>query len=267
MTRTFLSALLLLACGGNALAGDGYSVAWVPDAVTAAGSDRPAALSAFDDMDASGDGAISPGRAVLYSLLLPGLGDYKAGNRGRAWVFFGVEAAIWTSFAVWRVQGSEQEDAYQDYAVRFAGLTRTGHSDDFYALVREYDSSDEYAASIKNDGRFEGYQGSDNPDLSSSALEAYFQANRIGDYEPWQWASLDNKVQYQIMRSASKNAYRRSTYAIAAAAANRVVAAIFAYTSVRNAAGDGGGQARRYHIDFTPRTRDQEASVTLIRRF
>ena len=171
---------------------------------------------------------LSPGKAVLYSLLLPGLGDYKLGNHGRAAVFFAVEGAIWVSYAVFETQGSSREDEYQELAVRFAGVTRTGHSDDFYATIRDYDDSDEYEADVKDDGRFDLGQV-----LTSAQLEQYFIENRVTDYEPWRWDSLERRLQYSELRSSSKTSYRRADYMFAAAAANRLVSAIFAYSAAR----------------------------------
>jgi len=204
---------------------------------------------------------ISTGRAVLYSLLLPGLGDYKLGHKQRAVVFFGIEAAIWTTFVVSRIEGAAREEDYEEFAVRFAGVERMNHSDDFYAIIRDYDSWEEYAADVKMEGRYELY-----PDVGSEALERYFAQNRVTDYEPWLWQSLDKKVEFQVLRSSSKTAYRRATFALAAAAANRVVSAIFTYATIK-LSGPDEQAARRYRLDFMPPRADYAAAVTLIHEF
>lgn len=193
----------------------------------------PAAVSApasewnYQDEAATAAVPLSPGKAVLYSLLLPGLGDWKLGNKNRATVFFAIEGLIWVSFATFQVQGGNYEEEYEDLAVRFAGVAGTDHSDEFYATIRDYDSSDEYEADIKNEGR--------DYDTGSEALDQYFIENRVDDYQPWLWASHERRLQYSETRSASKTAYRRADYMIAAAAANRVVSAVFAYAAARSA--------------------------------
>lgn len=197
------------------------------------GASVPAPASAepgwtYDAGTAGAFEPISPGKAVLYSLLLPGLGDYKLGNRGRATVFFSVEAAVWVSYAVFQQQGSSREEEYQNLAVQFAGVSRTGHSDEFYATVREYDSSVQYEADVKNDGRYALGEV-----LNSQQLEQYFIENRVADYETWQWVSNDRRLQYSEVRSSSKTSYRRADYMLAAAVTNRVVSSIFAYASAR----------------------------------
>ena len=199
---------------------------------------------------------LSPSKAVLYSLLIPGLGDWKMGNKNRAATFFAVEGVIWVSFVAFEVQGHNLEDEYQNLAVIFAGVTSTGHSDDFYATIRDYDNSDEYAADVKTDGRFDNLY----PDIGSEALDQYFIDNRVEDYEPWLWASTDRRLQYSEVRSASKTAYRRADYMIAAAAANRVVSAIFAYAGARSLAKHDVG----LNLDVSPRG---QVALTLTKGF
>jgi hypothetical protein len=206
----------------------------------------------YQDTEAPVDEPLSPSKAVLWSLLLPGLGDWKMGHRDRATVFFGIEGIIWASFVSFEIQGRDLEDQYQSLAVLFAGVTTTDHSDDFYATIRDYDNSDEYEADIKNDGRVEllNSLGEDALDqIGSGYLDQYFTDNRVADYEPWLWASTDRRLQYSEYRSASKTAYRRADYMIAAAAANRVVSAIFAYAAARSLAKHDVGM----DFDLSPR--------------
>ncbi len=229
MMRVVVASCVGALVAGPALA-EGFSLR---DAAGARATIDPAAAPewSYQEGDAGTDAPLSTGKAVLYSLLLPGLGDWKLGHKDRAAVFFAVEGVIWVSFIAFEVQGSDYEEEYQDLAARFAGVTSTDHSDDFYATIRDYDSAEEYEASIKNEGQFELY-----PNIGSEALDRYFTENRVEDYEPWLWASTDRRLQYSEVRSASKTAYRRADYMLAAAATNRVVSAIFAYAAARSAA-------------------------------
>ncbi|HET6349171.1 MAG TPA: hypothetical protein VFH88_08820 [Candidatus Krumholzibacteria bacterium] len=214
---------------------------------------------------ASVDGPISPAKAVLYSLLLPGLGDYQLGNRSRAVGFFIAEGAIWTAYGVMKVQGHQREDDYQQLAVQFAGVSRTGHSDDFYAKLREYASSDAYAADVKLDGRAALSDNGKYLDrIGADALDRYFVENRLADYEPWQWTSHERQLQYSEMRSSSKTSYRRANYMLAAAAANRVVSAVVAYAAARGA---NRSQTMGYQMNFAPSEHGLDLSLTVTRSF
>jgi hypothetical protein len=218
--------------------------------VSVAGAPEPSFH--YQDGDAPAGEPLSPTKAVLWSLLLPGLGDWKMGHRDRATVFFAIEGVIWVSFAAFEIQGGDLEEQYQSLAVQFAGITTTDHSDDFYATIRDYDNSVEYETDIKNEGRFEllDERGIDGlGDINSAYLDQYFTDHRVADYEPWLWESTDRRLQYSEYRSASKTAYRRADYMIAAAAANRVVSAIFAYAAARSLAKHDVGM----DFDLSPR--------------
>ena len=231
--------------------------------VTTTEAAREAAWSAGADAGETGSASISPTKAALYSLLLPGLGDYKLDNKGRATAFFAAEGLIWISYGVFQVQGHQREDDYEELAVQFAGVSRTGHSDDFYARVREFDTSDQYEADVKNTGREALFDPNDLETINPDALEAYYQDNRVSDFEPWKWQSLEKRVQYSETRSASKTSYRRSDYMLAAAVANRLVSAVVAFTAARNMQPEKVG----YHLDFSPATRGVDVTFALTRNF
>jgi hypothetical protein len=189
----------------------------------------------------------SAGKAALYSLLLPGLGQNYAGDKRGAHTFFIIEGIIWTSFIVFQVQGHLREDSYKEFAQVFAGVSSTDHSDDFYSILTEFNTWKEYEDDIKSDGRFELY-----PDVDTPTLEQYFVDNRISDYEEWVWQSADLRRSYQDTRAASKLSYRRAGYAVAAAIANRVASAFFAIKATRDYNARLQGQAQSFYLEFGP---------------
>lgn len=169
-------------------------------------------------------------RAVLYSLLLPGLGQWYAGDKTQAKLFFGIEGTIWVSFAVFMIQGYVREEDYKEFAHVFAGVSSTDHSDDYYSIIGEYNSWIPYEASVKSDGRFEFY-----PDTDAQTLENYWIENRVSDYEPWVWQSADIRRNFRSQRSASRRSYRRALYAAAASLLNRAASSFFAIGAANRA--------------------------------
>ena len=73
------------------------------------------AAAASGDVSASG-GGITPRRAFLYSVLVPGLGEWMAGARKRALVFFGVEALTLGLWSSWTGKGNDAEDEFRAVA-------------------------------------------------------------------------------------------------------------------------------------------------------
>ncbi len=91
-------------------------------ASVADGSVRPRMLAQADS--AEGPAAVSPepkppkspGRALLYSAMLPGFGELYAGARKRAVLFFGLEAAAWGLYFSWNGKGKDIEEDFRGVA-------------------------------------------------------------------------------------------------------------------------------------------------------
>ena len=58
----------------------------------------------------------SPGRALLFSAMLPGMGEFYAGARKRAVLFFGLEAAAWGLYFSWSGKGRDIEEDFRAVA-------------------------------------------------------------------------------------------------------------------------------------------------------
>jgi hypothetical protein len=211
-------------------------------------------------------GAVSVRRAVFYSFLLPGLGDYYIGRRGRAKAFFIAEAAIWTSFIAFETQGWLREGGYKDFSMTFAGISRDDHSDDYYRLLAEFNTSREYEEAIKREGRYFLY-----PNDNHDALEDYFLAHKVSDFEPWEWRDVDKRLEYRKIRKGSRQAYRRAVYSLATALANRFVSCLFTLKSARDFNRRGISRSGGFHIEFGyPRFNAGDPFQTglmLVRRF
>ena len=81
--------------------------------IAAAPSAQVAAASGY--VSAS-HGGITPRRAFLYSLLVPGLGEWMAGARERALLFFGVEALTLGLWSRWTNKGNDAEADFRAFA-------------------------------------------------------------------------------------------------------------------------------------------------------
>jgi hypothetical protein len=243
-----------------------YSLRYIPETLPLSGGARQSS-DFFEEVDAeSGGKELSMRRAILYSLLLPGLGDYYAGKKSRATAFFIVDAALWASFIAFQVQGHRREDDYQNFAVQFAGISSTDHTDDFYSTIGQFNSSDDYETDFKKESRPEIW-----PDVGYEALEEYYVGNRVADFEEWAWQSSELRIDYREMRSSSKLSYRRSGYIIAVLVANRLVASVFAYQAVKSSRKETDIQTGQYRVDFSAPPfgvpGEYAATVSVVRSF
>jgi hypothetical protein len=230
MGRKSLILAACLVCLHVSAGAETFSLRNVPD-VGARGSDAGDTVPAW--LAPSTETVETPkstGKAAMYSLLLPGLGQHYAGDKRGARAFFAAEVAAWTAFIVFEVQGRLREEGYEDYAQVFAGVAGNDHSDDYYAIISEYDSWVDYETAVKTEGRFALY-----PEGDAATLEEYFVQNRVSDFEPWEWSNSDARRDYRSRRSSSKSSYRNALYAVAFGIVNRVASAFFAIKAANDA--------------------------------
>ena len=159
--------------------------------------------------------------AMLYSLLLPGLGEYTLGHHDRAKIFFVAEGAIWTSYAIFQVQGAHRQDLYKEFARVNAGVAKRD-DDDFYRIIGNYASSDgPFSANeqIRREAR------ANYPD-DRAKQEEYYQEHAYTGDDTWTWQSQAMLDTYQDMRDASISAYHKSDFSLGLAIANRLISVV-----------------------------------------
>jgi hypothetical protein len=159
--------------------------------------------------------------AMLYSLVLPGLGEYALGHHDRAKVFFLAEGAIWTSYAVFQVQGAHRKDIYQEFARVNAGVSKR-NDDEFYRIIGNYVSSDG-AFSANEQVRREAR--ANYPD-DRAKQEEYYQEHAYTGNDTWTWQSEAALQTYQDMRDASISSYHNSNFSLGLAIANRLISVV-----------------------------------------
>ena len=233
-SRLILVILISFACPPFARAGDAST--WSPLATIygdrlAQIESAPAAASIADSGAIAGAGetkekASRPGgkKPLLYSLLLPGLGELSMGEKGRGIGFMVAEGLIWANYAYWTVAGNLREDDFIDQAQLNAGIGVDKESDDYWRLVGQYDRSsgsgpNSYEEELRREAR-DAYPG------DPVAQDAYVAEKLpVGD-RAWEWSSTELMQSYQDARERSHSAFHRAKFSIAAAILNRVVSVI-----------------------------------------
>lgn len=57
----------------------------------------------------------SPGKALVYSLAVPGLGQYYYGSKTKAAFFLGTEITAWTLYFIWHADGEDLTDEFEAF--------------------------------------------------------------------------------------------------------------------------------------------------------
>ncbi len=156
-------------------------------------------------------------KAGFLSLLLPGAGQFYNGDRDKALLFAGAEAAVWTSYLAFHFQAEGLSEDYQDYAGIFAGTTGA-HPDQYWRAVGRYMTSEEYNVMLEMVARAEQVE-------PTGLIE--------GD-DVWFWRNERHLANYQILRADANRAYDRRDFTVLFALINRAVSV---YDAVRGAGG------------------------------
>ncbi len=152
--------------------------------------------------------------AVVYSLLLPGMGELYAGNYERGKYFTIAEGVFWGSYAALKIYGNWQRDNYKSYAVSNAGVDISGKSAKYFADISDYISVESW-----NDAK---------------SLDRDFGEMYNSKQDNWQWSSRTEMVQYRSMWESSEHAFNNVRFAVGAMILNRIISAIDAALLVRS---------------------------------
>jgi hypothetical protein len=178
----------------------------------------------------------SQSRAVLYSLLLPGLGEiYVGDSRTRAAAFLTAEVGIVSSLVLFKHLGKWKKNDYVEFAVVYAGVHPEGKDDRFWDMVGFHDSRDDY----------------------NKVSRVYSRENPFYPETPewdWQWQSVAGQQSYREMKNDSKSYYRAANFAIAAAALNRAVSMFFAWRSAKAHNRRVADDLSSFELKITPTT-------------
>ncbi|MAT57078.1 MAG: hypothetical protein K8F60_14195 [Melioribacteraceae bacterium] len=157
-------------------------------------------------------GKKNAGLAILYSLILPGMGELYAENYESGKYFTIADGVIWGFVAGFNIYGNRQENNYKAFAESYGGVDNSGKDADFYANVANYTSVDLYNREQELNRNFEGVY------------------NTQTHY--WKWAGTDQRREFRELWSSSETAYNNVRFAVGALILNRVISIINAVRSV-----------------------------------
>lgn len=152
------------------------------------------------------------GLAILYSLLLPGMGELYADNYSLGQYFTITDAATWGVVAGYSIYGNNKEDDYKAYAKTYAGVNLNNKDSKYFATIGAYENINEY----------------------NTEKELYRQFDETYEVEKynWNWQNNTQRKEYRALWKSSEAAYNNVRFAVGALIVNRIVSAIVAARSV-----------------------------------
>lgn len=148
----------------------------------------------------------NPGLAILFSLLLPGMGELYADRYDNGVYFTIADGVLWGALAGFNIYGNWQEKNYRAFAESNGGVTLAGKESNYFAIISSYLSVDEY----------------------NTIQELNREFGKV--YDPakfyWNWKSNDIRKEYREMWSSSESAFNNVRFAAGALVLNRLISAI-----------------------------------------
>ena len=156
-----------------------------------------------------------------WSLLLPGLSQYRSGHNGRAVAFFSVEALVWGSYAFSQFQGYYREDQYREFAGLYAGVEDTDRDDDdYWRSVGIYVDTSEYNEEQRRVNRAEREQQI----ADGGPVTVDLDDGLISEADGWEWSSERRRQEYRSRRADALSSFDRANISLLFAVLNRIVA-------------------------------------------
>jgi hypothetical protein len=220
--------------------------------------------SGEEDADIYGFKGKSLKRAFIYSLLIPGTGEFYAGSKIKAAIFLGIDVTLWALYFNYHGQGKDKEDEYRVYADQ-------NWSEDEYTqwLIDTYGITDDEQPYDTLDGQPVYFSHH----LPDSKTGQYYEM--IGKYEQFSWGWVDydsissaSRETYLGMRHDSNDLLNKATYMAMFSLANHILSAFDAAISVKkyNKKGERFSQVK-FKVRLVEREREVIPRFTMSMEF
>jgi hypothetical protein len=151
-------------------------------------------------------GKKSVGLGIIYSLLLPGMGELYADAYGSGKYFTIAEGLLWGTYIGMSAYANWQEDNYKSFAAANAGVNNSNKDEKYYATISEYSSIEAYN--------------------NQKALERNFDQMYNEQEYFWKWDDNDERRTYRDMWLSSEQTNNDLRFVVGGLLLNRLVSAI-----------------------------------------
>ncbi len=183
----------------------------------------------------------SPKKALLLSLLIPGLGQHYVKARKSTWFFGVMEAGLWATMIGHRLSARWAEDNYKGFAADHANVDYRGKELQYFVDVGNFMNIYDYNHKKRIDRREE---------LIYEVTPEYF----------WEWDSDDNRARFRKMRVDADATRNRATYFGAGIMINHLISAIHAALVAQQGNPiEEANRASRFHVHIDEDPRDGSA--------
>lgn len=148
----------------------------------------------------------NPALAILYSMLLPGMGELYAGDYSSGKYFTIADGVLWGAVAGFEIYGKWKENDYKSFAESKAGVNLSGKAAEYFANIGIYQSIDDYNVAMELNRDFD----------MTYKTAAYY----------WKWNDNGQRKEYRDLWSSSESAFTNVRFVVGALILNRLISAV-----------------------------------------
>ena len=148
----------------------------------------------------------SVGLGIVYSLLLPGMGELYAGAYDVGKYFTIADGLLWGTFIGMEVYSNWQENNYQTYAAANADVDNSNKDADYYSTIGNYTSIFSYN--------------------EEKALERNYDEMLNPETDFWKWSTTAERQTYRDMWTSSEQTSNDIRFVIGGLILNRIASAV-----------------------------------------
>ena len=148
----------------------------------------------------------SVGLGIVYSLLLPGMGELYAGAYDVGKYFTIADGLLWGTFIGMEVYSNWQENNYQTYAAANADVDNSNKDADYYSTIGNYTSVFSYN--------------------EEKALERNYDEMLDPETDFWKWNTTAERQTYRDMWTSSEQTSNDIRFVIGGLILNRIASAV-----------------------------------------
>jgi hypothetical protein len=141
--------------------------------------------------------------AAVYSLLVPGLGEWYVGDLSSGQYHLMSEGSLWLVYGGMRTYSSWIRNDAHAYATQHAGASFAGKDADYDANIGDYVNTEDYNQEMLRNRDYDKVYSS----------QAFF----------WQWQNAEQQASYRAQRIQADKMKNNAQFAIAGMVINRVI--------------------------------------------
>jgi hypothetical protein len=144
---------------------------------------------------------------ILYSLLLPGAGQWSMGHKGRAKFFLGTEFLLWVGYFGSNAYANNTRNDYHSLAALHANVNTKSKSEQYWIDIGSSSNIFDFNKQQLRERNLNG--------IYSESSQNF-----------WQWDSQEAVEEYNSLRIKEHNWEQRATFMVGAFVLNRLVSAV-----------------------------------------